>query len=196
MAPLLFSVAVDLFSYPEALMPQKNNQEVPPFPLARVTLIFIACVIGFHLIQWLVIPIDFFYPLQRVTAEVVTFLFNLFGIQAVCSGLMVDIPNARWEVALECTSLSALIVFLSFIIAYPTKLKSKIIGSLVGLPLLIIANILRLVLLGWATVHLPKIANYLHDYVWQIGFLLLVALLWVLWIDLVVKYETTTYLPD
>lgn len=169
-----------------------KQQEETPFPLARIVLIFITSVLGLHLIQWLLVPVRVFYPLQMVTAEVVTYLLNLSGIQAVCSGIVMTIPHGRWEVALECTSLSALIVFISFVVAYPSKLKSKIIGSLVGLPLLIGANIIRLVLLGLATAHLPRVAHYLHDYVWQIGFLILVAVLWILWIDLVVKRETTS----
>lgn len=170
-------------------------QGVRPFPHVRVASVFIASVLGLHLIQWQFIPISFFYPLQKATADAVTSLLNLLGVSTVCSGVIMNLPNARWEVAVECTSMSALIVFLSFIIAYPSKLKSRIIGGLVGLPLLVVANMLRLALLGWATAHLPEVAHYLHDYVWQVGFLILVALLWIVWIDVVVKREHSTDVP-
>lgn len=172
-----------------------RQHERAPFSLLRVGLFFVACALSLHMALWFLIPVQTCYPLQKGTADVVTLLLNLLGIKAVCSGVTVTLPHGQWEVALECTSLSALIVFLSFIIAYPSSVRSKIVGNLVGLPLLMAANILRLVLLGWATAHLPRIAHYLHDYVWQIGFLILVAFLWIVWIDQVVKREFATDLP-
>ena len=166
-----------------------------PIPLMRVALIFIASVLGFHLIEWFILPVQAIYPLQKATADVVSFLLNLIGIQAICSGVMVTLPHAHWEVAIECTSLSALIVFASFVIAYPSTIKSKLIGTFVGLTVLVLSNMLRLVLLGWATAYIPQVSHYLHDYVWQIGFLILVAVLWIAWIDLVVKREHSTDVP-
>jgi len=172
-----------------------HQQAERPFPLFRIATLFAASVLGVHLVYWLFLPARFFYPLQEATAHVVTLLLNLLGVSASCSGIMVNLPHGRWEIAMECTALSAVIVFLSFLIAYPSLARSKLVGALFGIPLLLFANMLRLLLLGLTTAHLPKIANYLHDYVWQVGFLILVAVCWVAWIDLVVKRERPTEIP-
>ncbi|PLX89201.1 MAG: hypothetical protein C0619_11630, partial [Desulfuromonas sp.] len=63
------------------------------------------------------------------------------------------------------------------------------LGVLVGLPVLFGVNILRLFVLAWATRWSPEYAPLVHDYVWQIFFLLLLVLMWLAWIELVVKRE-------
>lgn len=92
----------------------------------------------------------------------------------------------------ECTALSAMIVFVAFVLAYPSLVKSKGIAILAGIPFLILANTLRLFSLAWATELFPKYAELVHDYVWQVAFLILIAVMWLLWIEIVVRHENKT----
>ncbi len=90
----------------------------------------------------------------------------------------------------ECTALSAMIVFVAFVIVYPSSIKSKGIAVLAGTPFIIIANTLRLFILAWATELFTKYAHFAHDYVWQVAFLIPIAVMWLGWIGMVVKRES------
>ena len=164
----------------------------PRFLLLRVCLIFFGLVLGLHLLQWTVVPRSYLTALQLFTAKLTAASISLSGIPLKLEGTHIFLLNTHWEVILECTALSAFIVFTSFVVAYPSKIKSKMLGLLIGIPALFTVNILRLFVLAWATKWSPKFAPLVHDYAWQIAFLLLLVLMWLAWIELVVKRETSS----
>lgn len=161
----------------------------PRFPLLRVCLVFFGLVLGLHLLQWTLIPRPVLTQLQTFTAQLTAVLIGASGIPVRLDGTHLFLLGEHWEVILECTALSAFFVFTSFVLAYPAKIISKALGVLVGLPVLFGVNILRLFVLAWATRWSPQYAPLVHDYVWQIFFLLLLVLMWLAWIELVVKRE-------
>ena len=162
----------------------------PRFPLPRVCLVFFGLVLGLHLLQWMVIPRPALDSLRLFTADVTAMLIGASGIPVWQDGTQLFLLGERWEVVLECTALSAFHVFASFVIAFPAKAASKTLGLLIGLPALFAANLMRLFALAWATRWSPEYASVAHDYVWQIAFLLLLVLMWLAWIELVVKRES------
>lgn len=164
----------------------------PRFPLLRVCLVFFSLVLGLHLLQWTVIPRSLLNELQAFTAYITATTISTSGIPVKLDGAHLFLLGEHWEVILECTALSAFIVFASFVLAYPSHMKSKSFGLLIGIPALFAANIIRLFVLAWATRWSPEYAPVVHDYVWQIAFLLLLVLMWLAWIELVVKHENHT----
>jgi exosortase/archaeosortase family protein len=56
----------------------------------------------------------------------------------------------------------------------------------------LLANIARLFTLAWATEWSSGYAHWAHDYVWQVAFLMLIAVMWLVWIEIVVKREEKT----
>jgi exosortase/archaeosortase family protein len=180
-------------------MPKQNHKKLtntkgaadgrPRFPLLRVCLVFFGLVLGLHLLQWTLVPREMLTALQVFTAQVTTGLISVSGIPVTREGTHLFLLGEHWEVILECTALSAFFVFISFLLAYPAKIISKVLGVLIGLPTLFGVNILRLFVLAWATRWSPEYAPLVHDYVWQIFFLLLLVLMWLAWIELVVKRE-------
>lgn len=165
------------------------------FPLLRVCGLFIALVLALHLIQWFWMSYRQLELFQVLTAKVSSFLISASGLSLVLDETSIVFKNARWEVTPECTAISAMIVFGSFILAYPASVKSKIIAVLTGIPFLFAANIIRLFLLAWATEFDARLAEYVHDYVWQVAFLFLVAAMWLAWLSLVVKHEERNQIP-
>jgi exosortase/archaeosortase family protein len=133
---------------------------------------------------------DIIVPFQKFMVKVVGGLINASGLQAIQNGVYITLKNDQWIMTPECTALSAMIVFISFVIVYPSSIKSKGIAVLTGIPFLIMANILRLLTLAWATELFAKYAHLAHDYVWQVAFLILIAVMWLVWIEMVVKHES------
>lgn len=81
-----------------------------------------------------------------------------------------------------CTSVSVMILFLAFIIAFSGKLKATVLFGIVGLTLIYITNIFRIVLMTLAIYHYPEYQNILHDIVFPGIIYGMVFLLWVIWV--------------
>lgn len=135
---------------------------------------------------------DIIVPFQKFMVKLVGGLISSSGLQAIQNGVYITLNNGQWTMTPECTALSAMIVFVAFVIVYPSSIRAKGIAVLAGIPFIIIANTLRLFTLAWATELFAKYAHLAHDYVWQVAFLILIAIMWLVWIEVVVKHESKT----
>ncbi len=129
------------------------------------------------------------------TAHIVSSILNSTGIQNLVDGNIITLRNDTWNVTSECTAVNAVFLFISFILAYTSTIRSKGVGLITGVPLILTVNILRLVVLGWVTEYWPKQAKLFHDYVWETIFLFFIIALWFVWISLVVNREKTSTVP-
>ncbi len=128
-------------------------------------------------------------PYRELWAAVVEFFIKLSGHDVVRHGTEISFAGAHWIITPECTAMGAMIVFVSFVIVYPSSFKAKGLAVLAGLPFLFVANLLRLLVLAWLTRVFPLSAAWFHDYLWQVAFLLLIVVMWLLWIEWVVSRE-------
>jgi archaeosortase B (VPXXXP-CTERM-specific) len=129
------------------------------------------------------------------TAHIVSNILIATGIQNLVDGNIITLRNDTWNVTSECTAVNAVFLFISFILAYSSTFKSKAVGLIAGVPLILTVNILRLVVLGHVTEYWPKQAKLFHDYVWETIFLFFIIALWFAWINLVVNREKTAAIP-
>ena len=129
------------------------------------------------------------------TAHNVSSILNATGIQNLVDSNIITLRNDTWNVTSECTAVNAVFLFISFILAYSSTYKSKVIGLVSGIPLILIVNITRLVVLGWVTEYWPKQAKLFHDYVWETIFLFFIIALWFVWINMVVNREKAATVP-
>ena len=134
-------------------------------------------------------------PYSEWMAWLVAGLISLSGLEIVQNGVFLTIAGERWVMTPGCTAITAMVVFVAFVLTYPSSVKGKAIALLVGLPFLLLANITRLFTLAWAVEWSTRYAYWAHDYIWQVVFLMLIALMWQLWIEMVVKREGKTALP-
>ena len=87
----------------------------------------------------------------------------------------------------ECTGLYTTIIYLSIIGAYPARLSEKALGLLIGIPSIHILNLARMVFISLVLYHRPKIFDLFHGYLWQVGFVIFMLLLVILWMGKIVK---------
>ncbi len=81
-----------------------------------------------------------------------------------------------------CSSVSVIILFLSFIIAFSGKLKATLVFGLFGVILIYITNILRIVFLALAIYHFPEYQAILHKLIFPLIIYGMVFILWVIWV--------------
>jgi exosortase/archaeosortase family protein len=130
------------------------------------------------------------------TASVITKLMHLSGLQALRIEKIIYIANDTWKVTTECTALFIMVIYSSFIVAYPSSLKEKGIAFLIGLPFIFAANITRLFVMAWIDKLKPEWSRGFHGYGWQVGFIIMVVVMWMLWTDWISGRENKTAVSD
>ncbi|MBP0903126.1 exosortase family protein XrtF [Mariniflexile gromovii] len=90
-----------------------------------------------------------------------------------------------------CNSISVIILFISFIIAFASNLKTTFFYILSGSVLIYVVNLVRIVLLSLLLYHYPKHQAILHSVVFPGIIYGLVFLLWVFWVNRFSKIKGT-----
>ena len=81
-----------------------------------------------------------------------------------------------------CNSISVIILFISFIIAFADKFKATVIYLLAGSVLIYVVNLIRIVVLSVGLYHFPWRRNILHTVIFPLIIYGMVFLLWMIWV--------------
>lgn len=91
----------------------------------------------------------------------------------------------------ECGAIEIMAIFLAAVIAFPTIWRKRLIGIIVGTPIMYGVNIFRLTVLaviGALDSSQGRIwFKFAHEYVWQAVYIVFVVAVWLLWVEYVVK---------
>jgi len=157
--------------------------------LSATVVVFCLLVVSLHLLVWLVVQKGYLVSPRLLLTQVVGSLIGALGIHAEVRDATIFLKRETWLMSTECTGIFPVLTFASFVLAYPSRLKAKLLGFLIGIPTIFAANILRLVVLACLVELKPAYGSYFHDYLWQVAFILLIVILWLVWIEGVVKGE-------
>lgn len=102
---------------------------------------------------------------------------TLTGLRAASSGSIVTIDGGAvaYDVTLGCTALFVGLLFMAAVVAFPSAWRPKLAAVALGIPLLLLCNVVRLVTMGWAGVLLPSLYESLHFVYWQALLVLFVS---------------------
>ena len=81
-----------------------------------------------------------------------------------------------------CNSISIIILFLAFIIAFSGPVKATVLFGIFGSVLIYIVNILRIIALSVLYYRFPKYQDVLHDLLFPAVIYGLVFVLWITWV--------------
>jgi len=160
----------------------------------RTCVLFALILAALHAVLWL-FSLTGHMKWIYSTAALVSWLLNAMGISNTVDLNIIHLRNDTWNVTSECTAINAVLLFIAFVGAYSSQLRSKVIGLSAGIPVIIAVNILRLVALGWVTEYWPRFAGFFHDYIWESIFVFFIIFLWYLWITMVVQREKISSVP-
>ncbi len=82
-----------------------------------------------------------------------------------------------------CNSLSVIILFVSFIIAFAGRKRATFLYALVGSVLIYIVNLFRIVILSIGLFHYPWREEILHTVIFPLIIYGMVFLLWMFWVN-------------
>lgn len=128
-------------------------------------------------------------PITQTVAKQTNFLLNKFGYDA-------EIEQHPDELSIKqtmngyyisrivegCSSISIIILFCSFIVAFSNKFIPTALYILVGSFIIYATNIFRIVFINIAIYKYPKYESYLHDLVFPSIIYGITFLLWFIWI--------------
>jgi archaeosortase B (VPXXXP-CTERM-specific) len=152
-------------------------------------LIFFVTVGVFIFLYYRVIESGPFHGFMAFTADITGFLLNLAGRGVVVKDTLVTSPQFSFMIVDLCTAVMPMLILTAAILAFPSSIKEKILGLLIGLPGIFIVNQVRLVSLFFIGAYAPGIFETAHLLVWQSLMILLAIGLWLIW---VYKYVRTT----
>ncbi|MBN1906176.1 MAG: exosortase H [Deltaproteobacteria bacterium] len=120
-------------------------------------------------------------PFVRVICEQASYLINLFGTDVfsrdtiiIGSGFSVDVKDG-------CNAVYEISLFICAVLAYPSRLKYKLLGIACGSLIIYLFNLIRIVVLYMTGKYYNNIFKMVHDHVSQSLFIFLVVVLWLLW---------------
>jgi exosortase family protein XrtF len=91
-----------------------------------------------------------------------------------------------------CNALELYVLYIGFLFAYPVGIKRTGLFILAGVPLIYIANIVRLAVLAYMNMHRISAVSIAHHYVFKLVVYALIFGLWVLFIRQKQEHATTT----
>jgi len=149
----------------------------------RAALIWGALCGSYALLDWR------FSRLAIGTAHALAGCLNQLGLDAQAAGTIVAWQGGRssFEIIPECTGIYGASIFAAFVLAAPLGLKPRLLGLAIGLILVSALNMTRLVLLALVQTRAPHLFHLAHDYLWQVLFVLALAGLYGVWLELAVR---------
>lgn len=130
------------------------------------------------------------WSMVAVAREVAYFL-KLLGYKFVLTGSTITFYTAHGGESLvvipECTGLYTTIIYLAIIGAYPARMREKLVGLAIGVPAIHALNLARMVFISLVLYHTPHLFNFFHGYLWQVGFVIFMLLLVIVWMSKIVK---------
>lgn len=125
--------------------------------------------------------------LNYLTAETLSLLLNILGIESTYQGQIVFVSDFSFKIIDECTGLYEILVYSACVLAYPTSVNKKAIGIAIGTPFLMVINMSRMLFLTFVGIWYTNLFSFFHYVVWQITLIIFVAIVLLLWIFKVVR---------
>ncbi len=91
-------------------------------------------------------------------------------------------PNARVVINLSCSGADVIALCLAFILAFPVRWRSRLVGAAVGMLLITAVNVLRIATLTRVDDN-PELFRLLHVYLWPGALLVVLAVYVFAWMD-------------
>jgi len=123
-------------------------------------------------------------PLNRSTARMCGMLLSWFGSTPHVRGDVITLSGFSVRIVTECTPLYPILLYASFISAWPASRQRTLSGLIIGGAILTIANTLRIALVTTVGLNIPWLFDIAHVYLGQVAMLMLVfsaALGWLRW---------------
>lgn len=120
-------------------------------------------------------------------ASTINSILNFMGIKTIIIDYdTIYLPNnVALKVILECTGMYEMIILGSIMLSYPTNIKNKAYGIVLGIVTIYILNMIRLVSISYILVYYTDKFDFIDRYLWQISLTIFISLVYIIWLKLI-----------
>lgn len=122
-----------------------------------------------------------FHGFMAFTAQITGFMLNITGRGVEVRDTVVSSSQFAFQIVDLCTAVMPMMIFTAAVISFPSRLKEKLLGLIIGLAGIFVINQVRLVSLFYIGAYAPGIFETAHLLVWQSLMILLAIGLWLIW---------------
>ena len=157
--------------------------------MLRFVTAFLVSAIALFLVYWISDTTGRFDAVNRLNAMLSGAILQVIGISNTRIGTTVTFGSGGMEVISECSGIYVAILFSAGVLAFPAAWRVRLSGIVLGVVAIFAVNVLRLVTLGAIIAKKRDLLPLFHEYLWQVLFILVVAGLYLLWIERMVPRE-------
>jgi len=130
---------------------------------------------------------DVVYNMMTITADIECLILGMFADKVSCTGNLVSFKGFPVRIIVECTGIYEVLIFSAAVLAFPTRWSKRLVGLMMGWPLLYLFNVVRIIVLILVGKYWSSIFDFMHIYFWQATLILMITSVWLLWIFKVVR---------
>lgn len=116
-----------------------------------------------------------------VYASAAAFLFDLLGAESSAVGTTLFLGKGAVQVARGCDAMEPIALFMAAVVAMPVSLRAKLLGLGLGVPCLVLLNLLRIMALALVRTSWPEAFEAAHLTVGQTLYVICTLCLWFAW---------------
>jgi len=123
-------------------------------------------------------------PVARIFTYLSSTVLNILG-QGTTSNLttLTASDGLTMSVLKGCDAIAPIILLVTGVLMFPVDKKLKVRGIGVGVPLLLLVNLIRIVSLFFFLKYTPSIFEFMHNEFWQVGFIGITILYYIYWLN-------------
>jgi len=107
---------------------------------------------------------------------------SLSGLDTASHADILSVNGFEMRIITQCTAIHYLLIISAAMLAsYWHPLAYRLLGMMIAIPLLLVANAVRLLVTGLAGAISPQLFSFVHEYLWVTLFILLTWGLWIAW---------------
>ncbi len=152
--------------------------------LIRAYVIFLACILAsYTLLRTSVVRQYLAEPLAVAFASVGGLALNLLSFKASASGTLLRVEGFAAQIDDVCTGIFVVAMYVSAVLAYPSRVVEKLKGIILGASAILILNLIRVVSLMYIGRYFPHLFESAHLLVWQSLIIFSALLVWIYWTE-------------
>ena len=149
--------------------------------------IFAGCMLAFLLAYDRIASSQAMDAIRIVVTKATAAFLNLFGYHVTTEDTLISSSKFQMGIVTGCTALIPIAIFIAAVLAYPCRIRDKIIGILFGIVTINAVNLVRTVTLFFIGTSFPGFFETAHFLIWQSLVIVISIGLWLLWAQKLVR---------
>lgn len=129
-------------------------------------------------------------PLAECTARLAAAALAAFG-SAQAIGAKLQFNGFVVIVVDACDGVLPILIYIAAILAFPSRFTHKAWGILIGLPAVLLVNLVRVITLMIVGARWPSVFEQVHLYVWQACVIAFALAAWIVWAEISVRQRAS-----